>query len=319
MKLNPDSIKEIDNAHPIELFRRGINDDETLSGYTSILKNALCTALKDVLHGTYEERAAEFVKIGKEDPIMARSIILHLVAMWCEQARLEPSDSEYMSPWTIRVNLNTIKNLFDMNDVAFAWRRAYEMCPEKRYCSPNPGWTSEEIREMLQKTTSSLTRAAILIMASSGGRRSSLELKWDDIAPVCLKGGNPVAGEDVPEMGEPACAMICMYRGEPEEYVMFITQEAYKALMEYKAEWEEEVGRPPGPEDPVFKKRGREPIPLRHEMIAKRVRVIAKKAGVQRRSDGNGKLHKVPLSNGFRRMFNKVMTNRPTDGTLRDS
>ena len=75
MKLNPDSIKEIDNAHPIELFRRGINDDETLSGYTSILKNALCTALEDVLHGTHEERAAEFVKIGKEDPTTARSII----------------------------------------------------------------------------------------------------------------------------------------------------------------------------------------------------------------------------------------------------
>ena len=138
MKLNPGSIKEIDNTHPIELFRRGINDDETLSGYTAILRNALCTALEDVLHGTYEERAAEFVKIGKEDPITACNIILHLVAMWCEQARLEPSDSEYMSPWTIRVNLNTIKNLFDMNDVAFTWRRAYEMCPEKRYCSPNP-------------------------------------------------------------------------------------------------------------------------------------------------------------------------------------
>ena len=125
MKLNPDSIKEIDNVHPIELFRRGMNDDETLNGYTSILKNALCTALEDVLHGTCEERAAEFVKIGKENPIRARSIILHLVAMWREQARLEPSDSEYMRPGTIRVNLNPIKKLMDMNDVALAWRVTY--------------------------------------------------------------------------------------------------------------------------------------------------------------------------------------------------
>ena len=193
------------------------------------------------------------------------------------------------------------------------------MYPEANHGGPNSGWTGEDVRKMLSSTTSSMMRAAILILASSGVRRSSLELKWNDIAPVYLKGGKSVAGEDVPEMCEPACAMICVYRGEPEEYVMFITQEAYKALMEYKAEWEEEVGRPPGPEDPVFKKRGREPIPLRQEMIARRVRVIAKKAGVQGRSDGNGKLHKVPLSNGFRRMFNKVMTNRPTDGTLRDS
>ena len=206
-----------------------------------------------------------------------------------------------------------------MNDVAFTWRRAYEMCPEKRYGSPNPGWTSEEIREMLQKTTSSLTRTVILILARSGARMGGLELKWDDIAPVYLKGNNPVAGEDMPEMGEPACAMICVYRDEPEEYVMFITQKAYRALMGYKVEWEEEVGRPPGQEDPVFKKRGREPIPLRHWMITKRARMIAKKAGVQRWSEDNGKSYKVPLSNGFRRMFNKVMADTPTDDTLGDS
>ena len=125
MKLNPDSIKEIDNAHPIELFQRGMNDDETLSGYTSILKNALCTALEDVLHGTYEERAAEFVKIGKEDPTRARNIITQLVTAWSRQAELDPSDSEYMRPGTIRVNLNPIKKLMDMNDVALAWRVTY--------------------------------------------------------------------------------------------------------------------------------------------------------------------------------------------------
>ena len=319
MKLNPDSIKEIDNTYPIELFRRGINDDETLSGYTAILRNALCTALEDVLHGTYEERAAEFVKIGKEDPITACNIILHLVAMWCEQARLEPSDSEYMSPWTIRVNLNTIKNLFDMNDVAFTWRRAYEMCPEKRYGSPNPGWTSEEIREMLQKTTSSLTRTVILILASSGVRRGGLELKWGDIDPVYLKDGKPVAGRDAPEMSgtaEPACAKMRVYRGESEEYVTFMTPEAYKALMEYKADWEEEVGRAPGPEDPVFKRGGSKPIPLEGRAIVNRLQVIVKKAGVPRRLDENGKLYKVPVSNGFRRRFNMVMTDAPTDGSI---
>ena len=125
MKLNPDDIEDIDNAHPIELFRRGIKADETLSGYTAILKNVLCTALEDVLHGTYEERAAEFVKIGKEDPIMARSIIRQLMMMWNKRAELEPSDSKYMSPWTIRVSLNPIKKLMDMNDVALAWRMIY--------------------------------------------------------------------------------------------------------------------------------------------------------------------------------------------------
>ena len=193
------------------------------------------------------------------------------------------------------------------------------MCPEANHGYPNPGWTGEEIRKMLSSTTSSLMRAAILVMASSGVRSGGLELKWGDIDPAYMKDGMPVSGRDAPEMSEtaePACAMMRVYRGEPEEYVTFMTPEAYKALMKYRAEWEEEVGRTPGPEDPVFKRNGSKPIPLEGRAIVNRLQVIAKKAGVQRRSEDSGKLYKVPLSNGFRRRFNKVMTDTPTDGTL---
>ena len=319
VKLNPDDIEDIDNAHPIELFRRGINADETLSGYTAILKNVLCTALEDVLHGTYEERAAEFVKIGKEDPIMARSIIIQLMMMWNKRAELEPSDSKYMSLWMIRVNLSTIKKLMDMNDVGLAWRRIYEMCPERRYGDPNPGWTGEEIRRMLSATTGSMMHAAILILASSGVRMGGLELKWGDIDPVYLKDGKPVAGRDAPEMSgaaEPACAMMRVYRGESEEYTTFMTPEAYGTLMEYKAEWEAEVGRAPGPEDPVFKKDGSEPIPLTSGLISAGVLRILEISGVWKRSEKEGKPFRVSMFSGFRRRFNKVMMDTPTADIL---
>ena len=123
--MNLNDIEEIDNAHPLERFRRGIKADETLRSYNSTLKNVLCIALEDVLHGTYEERAAELVKIGKENPIRARNIIAQLVTAWSKQAELDPSDSKYMSPGTNRVNLNPIKKLMDMNDVALAWKMIY--------------------------------------------------------------------------------------------------------------------------------------------------------------------------------------------------
>ena len=317
--LSPNDKEEIDNAHPLERFRRGIKADETFRSYNSALKSVLCTALEDALHGTYEERAAEFVEIGKKNPVKVRNIITQLVTTWSKQAKLDPSDPKHMSPWTIRVTLNPIKKLLDMNDVALAWKKIYEMCPNRSHNGPKPGWTSKDIRMMLDATTSRLMRAVILILASSGMRRGGLELKWGDIDPVYLKDGKPVTGEDAPEMGKPACAKMRMYQGSSEEYVTFMSQEAYKALMEYKADWEEEVGRAPGPEDPVFKKEGCEPIPLTHMLITNRLRVIVKKAGVQRRSDENGKSYKVPLSNGFRRMFNKVMTDTPTDDTLEDS
>ena len=317
--LNLSEIEEIDNVHPLELFRRGIKSDETFIGYTRALKCILCTALKNMLHGTYEERAAELVKIGKENPTRARNIITQIVTKWGKQAKLDPLDPKYMAPGSIMTNLSPIKKLLDMSDVILAWRMIHGMCPEMKRGGPDPGWTREDIRKMLLKATSSLMRAAILIMASSGVRRSGIELKWGDIDPVYMKDGMPVSGRDASKMrgtAEPACAMMLVYRGEPEEYVTFMTPEAYKALMEYKADWEDEVGRPPGPEDPVFKRNGSKPIPLKGRDVTQRLRVIAKKAGVRKPSKKNVKLCKVPLANGFRRRFNKVMTDTPTDGTL---
>ena len=194
------------------------------------------------------------------------------------------------------------------------------MCPETNHDDPNPGWTNEEIRKMLSAATSSMMRAAILILASSGVRKGGLELKWGDIDPVYLKDGKPVAGEDAPEMSEtaePACAMMHVYRGSSEEYVTFMTPEAYKALMEYKAGWEEEVGKMSEPEDPVFKKDGDEPILLKPNTIISRLHTIVKKSGVRKPSDKKGKSYEVPTSNGFRRRFNKVMRDTPTDGSIR--
>ena len=85
-KSNQGDMKEMDNEHPIELFRRGMNADATFRSYNKALRSVLCTALEDVLHGTYEERAAEFVEIGKKDPIRARNIITQLVTTWSKQA-----------------------------------------------------------------------------------------------------------------------------------------------------------------------------------------------------------------------------------------
>ena len=259
------------------------------------------------------------LKLGKKNPIRARNIITQLVKAWSKQAELDPSDSKHMSPGTIRAALNPIKKLMDMNDVALAWKMVYEMCPERSHNGPMPGWTDEAIRKMLEVTTSRLMRAAILILASSGMRRGGLELKWGDIDLVYLKDGKPVAGKDMPEMsetGKPECAMIRVYRGDPEEYITFMSQEAYKALMEYKDEWEEEVGRVPRPEDPVFKKDGDEPILLKPNTIISRLHTIVKKSGVRKPSDKKGKSYEVPTSNGFRRRFNKVMTDTPTDGSV---
>lgn len=63
-----------------------------------------------------------------------------------------------------------------------------------------------------------------MLLATSGGFRVGAfdHLKWGDVKTI-VKNSEVVA------------AKLTIYRGEPEEYITFITPEAYNCLLEYKA------------------------------------------------------------------------------------
>ncbi|HKU32482.1 MAG TPA: integrase, partial [Candidatus Nitrosotalea sp.] len=94
MKINLTDIEKVEK-NPIELFYDGIKAGATKERYTRILKNILCDILENVLTGTFEERATQFVKKAKNDPDWALSVMLSLAGKLKDRTKLPRTDKNY--------------------------------------------------------------------------------------------------------------------------------------------------------------------------------------------------------------------------------
>ena len=117
---------------------------------------------------------------------------------------------------------------------------------------------------------------------------------------------------DAQEGEEVECAALRVYRGSREEYATFVTPEAYEALMEYRLEWQQDVGRPPGPTDPIFKKNGPAPDRLGAPSIDAQLSKLLHRAGLRQPAPGERR-YNVPALHGFRRFWNKTMKDAISD------
>ncbi|MEM4379765.1 MAG: hypothetical protein QXL01_03660 [Thermoplasmatales archaeon] len=307
MKITKDNLVKIEDE-PIELFYQGIKSSASKISYTRKLRQVLCNYLEDVLEGSFEKRAAQLVYKAKENPHEVLRILLSLSKMLRERTEKDPSDEDYLNPSSINNFFKPIKKLFDMNGVAFAWKRVYATYPEQNNLDDSRGYTRQEIQRMLE-FSDAIERAIILVSASSGVRVGGLDgLKWQDLRPVYRIDDRLVLDditESESERSEVVCAILTVYRQTKDEYPAFITPEAYKALLNYKITWINEVGKEPKATDPLFKKAGLFVRPLKENGIRKRVERVIKKSELRSKLI-KARRHKVPTMNGFRRFFNKT-------------
>ena len=309
MKITPDDLNSTDDASPLELFYRGLKNESTTISYEALLKRILCNVCEDLLSGTFAERAAELVERAKKDPDWIKRLVLTMVIGWSKKTKLDSSDSEYVSPSSLKQYLCPVKKLLDMNEVALPWKKIYGMYPESERNGDTRGWLLVEIQTMLAYTPNVQTRAVILVLASSGMRASGLQLKWSDVNPIYRVDGKLVDGKNAEKLqvtGNPVCASVRVYQGSSEEYITFITPEAYGALMEHAAGYEEEIGRALEPNDPVFKKAQNSSTPVDGRTVANWITPLAWKSGVRKAHAKKGRRYDVPTVHGFRRFWNKT-------------
>lgn len=76
MKLEVGEFERVEESEPLELYHRGIKADKTGDKYTRMLRLVLCDLLEDILTGTFEQRAEQFVRQSREDPMWARDLML---------------------------------------------------------------------------------------------------------------------------------------------------------------------------------------------------------------------------------------------------
>ena len=317
MKLLRDEMVRAGDEKPLDLFRQGIRAKASLYRYTQSLRQVVCEFLEEWLEGTFEERVAQLVKHGKDDPEWTRDLLINLSRKLRERTELAKGDPDYLNPGSFGNYFNPVKKLFDMNDIALSWKRIYSTYPEQDNLPDTAGWTREEIAKILSHARDAQTRAIILVLASSGVRAGAMDaLNWGDLTPIYRTNKELVLD---PGEGEVACAMLEVYRGSSEAYTTFVTPEAFAALQDYGRSWAEIMGRQAGQDDPMFViNRG---VPHRMAPLSIRRRVLAAVVDAGLRGQvGESKRYKVPLMNGFRRFWNKtckeVLSGDSTLGSL---
>ena len=305
MKLLRDDVKRAEDESPLVLFKQGIRTDTTRYTYTSILRRVVCEFLEEVLEGTFEERVAQLVKYGREDPKWTRDLLVSLVGKLRGRTGLDTNDPDYLNPTSISSFFKPIKKLFDMNDVVMSWKRIYATYPELDNMRGSSGWTRTEIATMLKHARNTQDRAIILLLASSGVRIGAVHsLNWGDLAPV-YRVDDKLTLDPGELDGEIVCAVLEVYRGSPESYNTFVTPEAFAALREYGRWWAKAKGRQAGPKDPMFVTTVAAHQRTANKTIQKRVNDVVVKAGLHDTSKDSRRF-RVPLMNGFRRFFNKT-------------
>jgi integrase len=307
MKIRKEDLERISD-NPIELFYQGIKSPQTKSKYTRTLRRILCDILEDLLHGSFEQRAAELVYKARKDPNWIMTVLLTLSKKLQDRTQLDPSDPNYLNPESFDNFFKPLKKILEMNDVPIVWKRVYATFPERNNRSDSRGYTRAEIKKMLNFVNGPIDKAIILIAASSGIRAGGFNLKWEDVVPVYRINDTLLLEitESESQTAEIVCGVLNVYKGTPEEYPAFITPEAYRAILDHRMSWIKDVGREPKPKDPLFKKSGPFIVPLGPDAIKARVEEVLKKAGIRTPLAKGKKRHDVPIMNGFRRFFNKV-------------
>ena len=308
MKIRKEEIQKVADE-PIGLFYQGIRAAATKAKYTRTLQRILCDIFEDVLEGTFEDRASQMVNKAKKDPEWIMILLLTLSKKLKERTELATTDPEYLSPNSFPRYFKPIRKLLDMNAVPVAWKRiAYTFPARENTDSEGRGYTREEIQKMLRFVRGPVDKALILVASSSGIRGGGFALHWEDLTPVYKVDDKIVFDIAESEEGraQVVCAMLTVYRKTSEEYPAFITPEAYRALMDYRLKWTNEVGKEPLPTDPLFKEAGPFVKTLEPEAIRRRIQRVVKFAGIRMPLVKGKRRYDVPTMNGFRRFFNKI-------------
>jgi hypothetical protein len=163
----------------------------------------------------FKETPDSFLQKASRDKSWAEGKIIEFLMLEKERARRhEIVDS------TVANFKKPVRLFLEMNDVSLNWKKINRLLPPARRYAKDRAPTIEEIRTLV-KYEDVRVETIVLIMCSSGMRVGA----WDYLKVGSL--------EPVKRNGKTLACIVRVYENEPEEYITFITPEAYGSVENY--------------------------------------------------------------------------------------
>ena len=255
----------------------------------------------DIDGDTINAQCASFEQRGRADPEWATLVIIKFL-----QSLKRRVECKEISGATVRNYIKAIRLFCEMSEIQVPWKKIMRGIPRSRSYANDRAPTIEEIKKITNYPDRRI-KPIVYFMASSGIRLGAWDyLKWGYIKPV-ERNGRIVA------------ARIIVYAGEDDEYITFITPEAYFEIerwIDYQTECGEtiideswvmrnlwEVTSPNYP--PELATRGLVTIPQKlHSSGIKRLMERSQWAqGVRKKLEKGKKRHEFQADHGFRKWF----------------
>jgi integrase len=304
IKLSLSNTQKRKSIDPLKKYYASIKSPQTRTVYTITFRDILDSITE--LHGTFEDKVRQFYELAKNNSENVQEL-LESYAIHLNERSKKPKDSdEYLNPNTFTNKFKGIKKFCKVNRIAIIWDSIMEFEPEKNNNKQTRGFTTKEIKTILEYSTNIKTDFSIFTMSSCGSRSGELEeLRWEQISPIYEYDGKYSFEESLDS--RIICACVIVYAGTSSEYQTLISIEAWDKLQSLKKQWIQKVKREPVGSDYVFLKTGSKILPFAKNGIQKKVTQTVRKSQVQIKLDGERRFEN-PVTHAFRKRYNKIMT-----------
>jgi len=305
------SLAEVHIQHredSLKLFYSGIKSEETKSAYKKTFREFLFSI--EEFQGTFEDRAVQFVEFAKEDSEKLKQLLKNYAMLLKQRTEKPRLSEEYLNPSTLPNKFKGIKKFLKMNEIAIEWGNIEAIFPEITNVQQTRGYTTEELRQILDYSTDVTTDFIILAESSSGIRIGGWEDQvWGNIHQIYeIKLGE--YSHDKAKAGTDAriiCASMVVYNETSSKYLGLISIEAWDKLQAVKKQWIRKKGREPKPEDPIILTRYTDNRPFSKNGIRNKINKVIERSGIQK-SLKKGRNYEVPATHGMRKRWNKIMS-----------
>jgi len=300
---------------PLKLFYNGIKSDETKTAYRKTLREFIFAI--EEFEGTFEERSIQLVHFANKESEKLKQLLKDYAIHLKKRAMKSQDSDDYLKPSVVPNKFKGIKKFLKMNEIPIEWSNIESIFPEITDVKQTRGYTTEEIKQILDYCTDVTTEFMILAESSSGIRVGAWEDQvWGNIRPIyeIATGVYTHETNKVTKNSRIVCASMVIYNGTRSKYVCLISSEAWEKLQSVKKLWNKRKGREPKPEDPVILTRFKDNRHYSKNGIRNKINYVIQRSGVQKPLKKGERNHEVPLTHGMRKRWNKIMSECQING-----